>query len=93
MRDWKEKDLNFKRKDRYSGGQCDEDKSKNGNGGNGGNGEPPSSPSSSSSSSTSSSVHQPHKFKSTRKNPFLKLDVNFELLMFNGEVNAKNIDN
>ena len=70
-----------------SGGHNDEDKSKKGNGGNGGNGEPLSSPSSSS-SSTSTSVHQPHKSKNIGKIPFLKLDVNFELPMFNGEVNA-----
>ena len=76
-----------------SAGQHDEDKSKKGNGGNGGNGGPPYSPSSSSSSSTSSSVHQPHKSKSTRKSPLLKLDVKFELPMFNGEVNAYKINN
>ena len=77
------------------GGHNDEDKSEKANGGNGGNGEPPSSPSSSSSSSssTSSSVHQQHKSKNTGKNPFLKLDVKFEFPMFNGEVNAENLDN
>ena len=64
-----------------SGGLNDEDKS------NKVNGEPSSSPSSSS-SSTSSSVHQLHKSKNTGKHPFLKLDVKFELPMFNGEVNA-----
>jgi len=77
-----------------SGGHNDEDKSKKGNGGNGGSGKSPSSPSSSSSSSsTSSSVHQPHKSKNTGKSPFLKLDVKFELPMFNGEVNAEKLDN
>ena len=76
------------------GGQNDEDKSKKGNGGNGDSGKSPSSPSySSSSSSTSSSVHQPYKLKNTGKIPFLKLDVKFEFPMFNGEVNAKNLDN
>ena len=75
-----------------SRGHNDEDKSKKGNGGNGGNGEPSSSPSSSS-SSTSSSVHQPHKSNNTGKSPFLKLYVKFELPMFNGEVNAENLDN
>ena len=77
-----------------SGGHNDEDKSKKGNGGNGDSGKSPSSPSSSSSSSsTSSSVHQPYKSTNTGKNPFLKLDVNFELPMFNGEVNAEKLDN
>ena len=75
-----------------SGGHNDEDKSKKGNGGNEGSGKSPSSPSSSS-SSTSSSVHQPHKSKNTGKSPFLKLDVKFEFPMFNGEVNAENLDN
>ena len=56
---------------------------------NGGDGEPPYS---ASSSSTSSSVHQPHKSKSTSKYPLLKIDVKFELPMFNGEVNAENLD-
>ena len=78
-----------------SRGKHDEDNSNMGNGGNGGNGEPPSSPSSSSSSSssTSSSVHQPHKSKSIGKSPLLKLDVKFELPMFNGEVNVDKLDN
>ena len=71
-----------------SGGHNDEYKLKKGNGGNGGNGKSPSSPSSSS-SSTSSSVHQSHKSKTTGKSPFLKLDVKFELPMFNGEVNVE----
>ena len=80
------------------GGKHDEDKSNKGNGGNEGNGGPPSSPSSSSSSFTSSSVHQPHKSKSTSKSPLLKLDVlkldvKFELPMFNGEVNADKLYN
>ena len=75
-----------------SGGHNDEDKSNKGNGGNGGSGKSPSSPSSSS-SSTSSSVHQPHKSKNTSKIHFLKIDVKFELPMFNGEFNAENLDN
>ena len=45
------------------------------------------------SSSPSSSVHQPYKSKNTGKKPFLKLDVKFELPMFDGEVNAENLDN
>ena len=69
-----------------SGGHNDEDKSKKGNG------HPPSSPSSSSSSS-STSVNQSHKSKNTGKIPFLKLDVKFELPIFNGEVNAEKLDN
>ena len=58
--------------------------------GHGGNGDPPSpSSSSSSTSSSSTSVNQSHKSKTTGKIPFLKLDVKFELPMFNGEVNAE----
>ena len=75
-----------------SGGHNDEEKSKKGNGGNGGSGKSPSSPSPVS-SSTSSLVHQSHKSKNTDKIQFLKLDVKFELLMFNGEFNAENLDN
>ena len=75
-----------------SGGHNDEYKSKKGNGGNGRSGKSPSSPSSSS-SSTSSSIHQSHKSKNTGKIPFLKLDVKFELSMFNGEFNAYKLDN
>ena len=71
------------------GGHNDEEKSKKGNGGNGDSRKSPSSPSSSSlSSSTSSLVHQPYKSKNMGKIHFLKLDVKFELPMFNGEVNA-----
>ena len=77
-----------------SRGHNDEDKSKKGNGGNGDSGKSPSSPSSSSSSSfTSSSVHQPYKSKNMGKNPFLRLDVKFELPIFYGEVNAEKLDN
>ena len=76
------------------GGHNDEDKSKKGNGGTGESGKSPSSPSSSSSStSTSSLVHHSHKVKNTVKNPFLKLDVKFQLPMFDGEVNAEKLDN
>jgi hypothetical protein len=62
--------------------------------GHGGNGDPPSpSSSSSSTSSSSTSVNRSHKSKTTGKSPFLKLDVKFELPMFNGEVNAEKLDN
>lgn len=70
-----------------SGGKKDDDHSKKGHGGNG-DPPPPSSPSSSSSSSSSV-----HKHRSSGKSPFLKLDVKFELPMFNGEVNAEKLDN
>ena len=70
-----------------SGGHNDEDKSKKGNGGNGDSGNSSSSPSSSS-TSTSSLVHHSHKVKNTGKIPFLKLDVKFQLPMFDGEFNA-----
>ena len=75
-------------------GHNDEDKSKKENGGNGDSGKSPSSPSSSfSSSSTSSSVHQPYKSKNMGKSNSLKLDVKFELPMFDGEVNEEKLDN
>ena len=67
------------------------DQSKKGHGGNGDPPSPSSSPSSTSSSSTS--VNQSHKSKTTGKNNFLKLDVKFELPMFNGEVNVEKLDN
>lgn len=60
-----------------SRGKKGDDNSKKGHGGNG---DPPSpSSSSSSTSSSSTSVNQPHKLKYSRKSPFLKLDVKFEL--------------
>jgi hypothetical protein len=56
---------------------------------------PPSSPSTSSSSSSSSSKSTARKHSHKHKNemPLLKLDVKFELPMYDGEVNAKRIDN
>ena len=71
-----------------SGGKKDDDHSKKGHGGNGDPPRPSSPPSSSSSSSSSV-----HKHRSSGKSPFLKLDVKFELPMFNGEVNAEKLDN
>ena len=75
----------------------------NGKGGNGnGDKPPPSPPSSSSSSSQASSpsftntalIHtHHHTSKGTDKSPFLKLDVKFELPMYNGEVNVEKLDN
>ena len=74
-----------------SRGKKGDDNSKKGHGGNG---NPPSpSSSSSSTSSSSTSVIEPHKPKSSGKSPFLKLDVKFELPMFNGEVDAEKLDN
>ena len=59
--------------------------------------EPPSSPlASSKSSSASSSSHSQHSnvpHKEPQKKPLLKLDVKFDLLMFNGEANAKKLNN
>ena len=52
---------------------------------------PPSSPSSSSSSSKSNAKKHVHKHKNEM--PLLKLDVTFELPMYDGEVNAKRLDN
>ena len=59
--------------------------------------EPPSSPSASStSSSASSSSHSRHSkvpHKEPQKKPLLKLDVKFDLPMFNGEANAQKLNN
>jgi hypothetical protein len=55
---------------------------------------PPPSPSTSSSSSTSSkstAIKRSHKHKHDM--PLLKLDVKFELPMYDGEVNAERLDN
>jgi hypothetical protein len=52
---------------------------------------PPSSPSSSSSSSKSTARKIVHKHK--KEMPLLKLDVKFELPMYDGEVNAERLDN
>jgi hypothetical protein len=70
------------------------DKTPNGNGGNGAS--PPPSPPSSSSSSTSSRP-LPNSPKGHGKTPSqipsLKLDIKFELPIYNGEVNAEKLDN
>jgi hypothetical protein len=70
------------------------DKTPNGNGGNGAS--PPPSPPPSSSSSTSS-IPLPNSPKGHGKTPsqipLLKLDIKFELPMYNGEVNAEKLDN
>lgn len=72
---------------------------------NGGNGEktpltpllssPPSPPPSSPSSSSTSTPSQapPHSPKEHGETPLLKLYINFEFPMYNGEVNAKILDN
>jgi hypothetical protein len=56
---------------------------------------PPSSPStySSSSSSSSKSTGSKHVYKHKQEMPLLKLDVKFELPMYDGEVNAERLDN
>jgi hypothetical protein len=76
------------------------DKTPNGNGGNGAS-PPPSPPSSSSSSSSSSSTTNSRPLPNSPKGhgktpsqiPSLKLDIKFELPMYNGEVNAEKLDN
>jgi hypothetical protein len=72
------------------------DKTPGGNGGNGAS-PPPSPPSSSSSSSSTSSKHLPNSPKGHGKTPSqipsLKLDIKFELPIYNGEVNAEKLDN
>jgi hypothetical protein len=52
---------------------------------------PPSSPSSSISSSKSTAKKHVHKHK--QEMPLLKLDVEFELPMYDGEVNVERLDN
>ena len=83
------------------------DKSSKGDGGDGdknpkgnGNGDkppltPPSSPlsSPSSSSTTSPSQTPPHSPKGHGKTPFLKLDIKFDLPMYDGKVDAERLDN
>jgi len=59
--------------------------------GNGGE-EPPPSPSTSESSS-SSHHHHHRNSRDASKKPFFKLDVKFDLPMFNGESNAKKLNN
>jgi hypothetical protein len=56
---------------------------------------PPSSPSTSSSSSSSSSksTARKHVHKHKQEMPLLKLDVKFELPMYDGEVNVERLDN
>jgi hypothetical protein len=70
------------------------DKNQNGNGGNGAS-PPPSPPSSSSSSSNSRPLLNSPKGhgKTSSQIPSLKLDMKFELPMYNGEVNAEKLDN
>jgi hypothetical protein len=52
---------------------------------------PPSSPSSSSSSPKSNAKKHVH--KNNNEMPFLKLDVKFELPIYDGEVNAEKLEN
>ena len=55
---------------------------------------PPSSPSSSSSSTTTTLTHtHQHTSKGIGKQPLLKLDIKFELPLYNGEVNAEKFEN
>ena len=55
---------------------------------------PPSSPSSSSSSSSSSkSTAKKHVHKHKHEMPLLRIDVKFELTMYDGEVNEERLDN
>jgi hypothetical protein len=63
------------------------------NHGIGGNPLEPPSPYSSSSSSSSSHSHHSSFHPSTSKNPLLKLDVKFNLSMFNGEADADKLNN
>ena len=53
----------------------------------------PSSATSSSSSSSSSSLSNSSKKKHSMKTPLLKLDVKFDLPIYNGELDAEKLDN
>jgi hypothetical protein len=70
------------------------DKTTNRDGGNGAS-PPPSPPSSSSSSSSSTSSKHPSNGhgKTPSQIPSLKLDIKFELPLYNGEVNVEKLDN
>jgi hypothetical protein len=69
------------------------DKTPGENGGNDAS-PPPSPPPSSSSSSSTSSKHLPNGHgKTPSQIPSLKLDIKFELPLYNGEVNAEKLDN
>jgi hypothetical protein len=71
------------------------DKTPGGNGGNGASPPPSPPPSSSSSSSSTSSKHLPNSNghgKTPSQIPSLKLDIKFELPIYNGEVNAEKLD-
>jgi len=71
------------------GNEGNGDKTPKGNGRNGDT-PPPSPP-----SSTSSTLSQPYPNSPNQhgKTPLLKIDIKFELSMYNGEVNAKRLDN
>jgi hypothetical protein len=70
------------------------DKSPNRDGGNSASPPPSPPPSSSSSSSSTSSKHLPNGHgKTPSQIPSLKLDIKFELPLYNGEVNAEKLDN
>ena len=59
--------------------------------GNGGE-DPPPSPSTTKSSSSSHHLHHRNSIGASKK-PFFKLDVKFDLPMYNGESNAENLNN
>lgn len=59
----------------------------------GAGGEPPESQLSSSSSSSPLSHHSDSHRRNVSKKPLLKLNVKFDLTMFNGESNAKKLNN
>jgi hypothetical protein len=70
------------------------DKTPGRDGGNGASPPPSPPPSSSSSSSSTSSKHLPNGHgKTPSQIPSLKLDIKFELPLYNGEVNAEKLDN
>ena len=54
---------------------------------------PPSPPSSPSSSSLSSSSHKSSPFKKKKKSYLIKLDVKFDLPIYDGELNVEKLDN
>lgn len=96
--EWLERVLNLHMEKEAQRKKKDEKKDSKGNGGY-----PPPSPPSSSSSSSSSPSHTTSSSTTTTtdthsktprgKIPLLKLDIKFEIPMYNGEVNAKKLDN
>jgi hypothetical protein len=84
----------LERKRHFQGESYKQEKSEEGKGPSKPSPSPPSSPSTSSSSSISSkSTARKHSHKHKHDMPLLKLDVKFELPMYDGEFNVERLDN